>query len=283
MSIPLYEINPFLRCAPLTQYKSPYNPVRVSDCRLFYITAGHGELIMKNQHYELVPHSLFYCCAGSEYNIIAPEGVSPICLNFDLTQAYNHQKETFPRQKITDQETPVRIPVCYDEILDSPFLNDHFYLKDAKQFFHLVQRIQETFLENAPYAPGICSGLLKELLLELHRTPKTTAPSKIDLVMKFIETNYASDISNQTLAELVGYHEYHLNRLFLSHTGTNLHSYLLKVRMNRASLLILNTDLPLKAIPEKCGFHSYHHFSAYFKQMFGCSPAQYRKNMQESI
>ena len=98
-----------------------------------------------------------------------------------------------------------------------------------------------------------------------------------------MEANYASDISNKTLADLAGYHEYHLNRLFLSHTGTNLHNYLLRLRINRASLLIQNTDLPLKEIAEKTGFHSYPHFSAYFRQVSGCSPAQYRRQMQESI
>ena len=283
MSIRLFDLNPFLRCAPLTHYKSANNPVRITDCRIFYVTDGSAELIIKNQHYNLIPDSLFYCCGGSEYNIISPDGFVPICLNFDLTQEYNSHLETFPRQKISKPDAPVRIPIFFDEVEDSAILNDHFYLENAHQLSHYIQRIQQEFNGNTLYSRELCSGILKELLLELHRVHKTTAPSKIDLVIQYLETNYAENITNKTLADLVGYHEYHLNRLFLSCTGTNLHNYLLKVRMNRASQLILNTDIPLNDIPEKIGFHSYPHFSSYFKQMFGCSPARYRKRTKESI
>ncbi len=283
MRIRLCDLNPFLRYASPTHYKSHNNPVRITDCRIFYVTEGNAELIIKKRHYTLVPNSLFYCCGGSEYNIISPEGFVPICLNFDLTQEHNCHRESFPRQQLPRPDAPVRIPIFFDDVEDSSFLNDHFYLEDARRFAHHIQRIQQEFNGNTLYAPELCSSILKELLLELHRVRKTTAPSKIDLIIHYLETHYAEDISNKTLADLAGYHEYHLNRLFLAYTGTNLHNYLLRVRMNRARQLILNTDIALNAIPEKIGFHSYPHFSAYFKQMFGCSPAQYRKRMQESI
>ena len=111
MAIQLCDLNPYLRCAPLTYYKSAHNPVRITDCRIFYITGGHGTIIIQNQHYELLPDSLFYCCGGSEYNIISEDGFYPICLNFDLTQAHNDCHATFPRQKMPRPDTPVRIPI----------------------------------------------------------------------------------------------------------------------------------------------------------------------------
>lgn len=283
MSIQLYDLNPYLRCAPLINYQSNHNPVKITDCRIFYVTQGHADIIIKNQHYSFVPGSLFYCCGGSEYNIISPEGFSPVCLNFDLTQAHNTFNQAFPRQKMPCPETEIHIPVFHDEVEDSVFLNDHFFLQDARCLYHYISKIQHEFATNILYSREICSSILKELLLELHRIPNQKIPSKIELIINYIETNYAQDITNKTLAQLAGYHEYHLNRIFLSLTGTNLHSYLIRVRLNHACQLILNTDIPLKTISKQVGFHCYPHFSSYFKQAFGCSPIQYRKRLRESI
>ena len=82
---------------------------------------------------------------------------------------------------------------------------------------------------------------------------------------------------------MVGYHEYHLNRLFAKYVGMNLHQYLLKVRLNQASYLILNTEQSLQAIAAQTGFSDYAHFSHAFKQLYGYAPIQYRKQLKEKI
>ena len=85
------------------------------------------------------------------------------------------------------------------------------------------------------------------------------------------------------LSELTGYHEYHLNRLFLTHTNTSLHKYILNVRINEAKKILMNTDLSLAAIAEKVGFNSNTHFSSYFKQVVGLSPLEFRKRFRNKI
>jgi transcriptional regulator GlxA family with amidase domain len=42
--------------------------------------------------------------------------------------------------------------------------------------------------------------------------------------------------------------------------------------------MITTTDLPLTKIASKCGFLNPSHFSKAFKQQFGVSPQQFRKN-----
>ena len=124
---------------------------------------------------------------------------------------------------------------------------------------------------------------MKLLLLELHRASQKELPEKLQTVREYIHDHYAERITNKTLADLVGYHEYYLNRIFLSYTGKNLHSYLLSVRLEHAKELILNTDLSLQVISSRVGFGNYAHFSAYFKQICHQSPAQYRKQLRSNI
>ena len=272
----LCDINPHIRFAAKIHYISSGNPVKVADCRLIYTTNGSAKLRIANQIYTLSPKSVFYCCAGSEYTIEAPEGFDPICLNFDLTQTRNDASIPFP---------PVgpEIAIDFEAVQDSDILNGHLYFENAEDLLPAFQKILDLYAQQLPHfrEHGSCS--LKKLLLLLHRDPKAALPPKVELVKNYIEKHYAEDITNAALAALVGYHEYYLNRTFLAHTGCSLHEYLLKVRLNQASFLMLNTDIPLKAIPEQVGFRSYPHFSNYFKQYFGLSPAEYRKNLRDSI
>lgn len=275
----LCDVNPYIRFAGKIHYISAGIAVKVTDCRIFYITAGHAQLRIANQVFALNPNSLFYCCGGSAYTIEAPQGFDPICLNFDMTQAHNDSALPFPPCTDDRRETVV----FYDCVEDSDVLNGHVFLDNAQELYPSIRKILDAFTNQEPYFREHASCSLKKLLLLLHRNPQAALPEKIELVKRYIDQHYASDLNNKTLAQLAGYHEYYLNRTFLASVGSSLHEYVLKVRLNRASYLILNTDIPLKAVPEQVGFHSYPHFSNYFKQYFGLSPAEYRKNVRSSI
>ena len=274
----LCDINPHIRFAAKIHYTSPGTPVKVTDCRIFYTIQGSAKLRIANRIYDLLPNSLFYCCAGSEYTIEAPGGFDPICFNFDMTQEHNDVIVPFPPSSNWES-----MDIFFDTVEDSDLLSSHCYLENAEELLPVIRKILDFFANQPPYFREHSSCSLKKLLLLLHRDPQALLPPKIELIKAYIAQHFAEDISNGDLARLVGYHEYYLNRTFLAHTGSSLHEYLLKIRLNQASYLILNTDLPLKAIPEQVGFHSYPHFSNYFKQHFGLSPVEYRKNLRNSI
>ena len=275
----LCDINPHIRFAAKIHYISPSSTVKVTDCRIFYTTVGQAQLRIANQCYVLKPNSLFYCRGGSIYTLEAPQGFDPICLNFDMTQAHNDAVIPFSPCGTGWEQMAVH----QDSFTDSDVLNGHIFLDNAEDLLPTIQKILDVFSKQAPYFREHASCSMKKLLLLLHRDPLTAIPPKIELVKSYMDQHYASNITNKELAKLVGYHEYYLNRTFLACVGSSLHEYLLKVRLNHASYLILNTDMPLKAIPEQVGFNSYPHFSNYFKQYFGLSPEEYRKNVKNSI
>lgn len=275
------DINPYVRLVTSLHYDARHNTVKVTDCRIFYIEEGTASLYIGEQHYRLHPHCLFYCCAGSEYTIETQEGVSLICINFDLTQAHNDMGVPFPPCSVREEWS--RMPVFFQGVTDSPFLNGHLHLPNAEGLYRYLEELIMEFSADSRFGKELRSAALKMLLTQLHCQGQTALPPKIEFVQRYIQKNYMNNITNKELATLVGYHEYYFNRVFTAHTGISLHGYLLKVRLSRASFLILNTDMELTAIPEQVGFKSYPHFSSYFKQAYGYSPAQYRKHLKGSI
>lgn len=277
------DLNPFLRFASALLYEQAYNDtvVRVTDHRLFYIFEGEARLTIGSEQYPLLPGCVFYCCAGSRYSIHTAGALRLVSLNFDLTQRCSDRF-----QPISPSREPDRwdtMPIFADPVEDSSFLNGYLYLESAAHLQDKLLQIVEDFSSGDRYGRELSSATLKGLLTALHRQQPEQLPPKLAQVQAYIQNHYADPITNKTLAELVGYHEYYLNRIFTQYTGLSLHSYLLQVRIARASFLILNTDMELKAIPEQVGFGSYPHFSGYFKQIYGCSPAQYRKRLRASI
>lgn len=278
----LFELNPFLRFASSLLYETIYNDsaVRVTDCRLFFVLEGEAMLTLEQTQYRLVPGSLFYCCGGSRYHIHTGDPLRLIILNFDLTQA--HRDQVLPLPPVRDRTKWDAMPIYFDPVVNS-FLNGHLFLCDASDYLPRLEQILADFGAADRVGRALSGAQLKTLLTVLHRSRDDAIPPKVAQVQDYIRQNYARSITNRELAEHVGYHEYYLNRIFTAATGQSLHTFLLGVRLNRASFLVLNTDMELKAIPEQVGFGSYPHFSAAFKQAYGLSPAQYRKRLRASI
>lgn len=278
------DINPFVRFAePLYLDKFESNSTIVKDCRIFYCISGVVDIFIENQHYECVPNSLFYCCEGNIYSIKSNKA-ELICLNFDLTQKRN--RHLAPYTPITvSKNKPVK-NITFDDVSDSEFINSHLFVTLAEECEEPLRKILDEFSIQKIYYRENASAILKSILTQLHRHSvggSLTSANAVSRTIAYIRTNYNKPLTNAMLSELTGYHEYHLNRLFLKHTNTSLHKYILNMRINEAKKILLNTDFSLAVIAEKVGFNSNTYFSSYFKQVVGISPLEFRKRFKNKI
>ena len=279
----IYDLMPRLRFAAQLRYEMHYNQknVKVTDCRIFYVTEGHGQLQIDGNRYSLQPGCLFYCCAGSIYKVSTQKGFSFFSLNFDLSS--HSDRSRLPVSPETEPAKWNTMAVFADSVPDSRFLNSHLFLDVAGKLGETIQDLVQDHSTGDPLSQEMAQTKLKLVLLQLHRSKPNPLPAKLQTVQNYIQDNYRKKITNTELAALVGYHEYHLNRLFLSSTGLTLHEYLLKVRLTQAYALITNTNLPLQTVAEQTGFTAYPHFSNSFRTVYGLSPTQCRKKSNAVI
>ena len=104
-----------------------------------------------------------------------------------------------------------------------------------------------------------------------------------DFVGKLVDVIHAQmakdDIDMEHIAAALSLSRKQLRTRVMTITGLTPVAYVLQVRLNYARRMIANEDESLTTIASKCGFQNLSHFSKAFKQQFGVSPMQFRKNL----
>lgn len=90
------------------------------------------------------------------------------------------------------------------------------------------------------------------------------------------------DVRIDALAAEVGISSAYLQRIFRQVQGETIIEYLNRMRIERAKLLLLNTDDPVIDIALAAGFNSRQHFTRVFTAAEGCSPHGYRSDAKKA-
>jgi transcriptional regulator GlxA family with amidase domain len=103
------------------------------------------------------------------------------------------------------------------------------------------------------------------------------AHPKLLRVISMMDQTLEAPLSSQELAAAVQLSTRQLERLFLKYLGRSPAKHYLRIRLERARGLILQTAMPLLEIAMECGFTSASHFSKAYLDCFGKPPSAERK------
>lgn len=93
----------------------------------------------------------------------------------------------------------------------------------------------------------------------------------------YIERNYQKDVTVADVADAVSLSRGYFSRLFHERTGSTVQAYLISYRMQKAAELMLTTQLPIARIANAVSYENPLHFSRAFKNVYGISPREWRK------
>lgn len=96
-------------------------------------------------------------------------------------------------------------------------------------------------------------------------------------VLDYIQNNYSQDISLKTLSSEFNINALYLGQLFRKETGDSFTNYLNSVRIEKAKVLLLNTNYKANEISSQIGYVNPNYFYTLFKKMTGVSPSEFKK------
>ncbi|MBQ9519471.1 MAG: helix-turn-helix transcriptional regulator [Firmicutes bacterium] len=95
---------------------------------------------------------------------------------------------------------------------------------------------------------------------------------------RYIRTNYAAPLTLEGIAAHVNTSPTYFSKKFKRATGFGCREYLVNVRLQEATKMLLQTNMSITDIALTCGFNSSNYFGDVFRKANGVSPAVYRKN-----
>lgn len=274
----LVQCIPYIRFANVLLFESQRGPSKTYDCRALFTLKGDGFIHLEGGRRPMKPGALVLFQPGTEYVIEPRPSLLLAVLDFDYTQDYCDTTDFLvPCPAARFQQELAHTTVDFS---DFPALNRPLYLENGTFLETSFQELIAEFQQTRIFFRGKASTQFKNILFDLARflQPGSDSRGAVNRVVDYIEQNLTRPLTNKEIGEALNYNPNYLNRLILQHTGMSLHQYLLRRRLTLAATLIQSTDRPIGEIAMMLGFHSPSHFSNYFKQATGTTPAQYRKN-----
>ena len=232
------------------------------DYDYWYIWAGRGRMKMRGGTVELYAGRALWLWPGQVYEAEQEPGdhLGVTFLHFRLKRGKRllAMKEFVPPGEVFDIRTP-----------------DYF----ESASYHAVQ----LFSNPASSLEG--SLLLKSLLLEMvaeskHPPEHGQQRHHREVIMRsvaMVQERLSAPPSVQELAENAGYSPDHFSRLFQQVTGQSPKELIIRCRMERALVLLLESSQTISQISDTLGYDDVAFFSRQFKQKMGTSPSRFRR------
>lgn len=132
-------------------------------------------------------------------------------------------------------------------------------LSRAKTFAEITACIQEYFKEGPDSGLDQYSRIVQQAISEMNE-------------------HYTEQISLNSVAEKLKITPQYLSRIFMKETSTTFVNYLTSLRMEKAKLLLRNTNQKINLICQQAGYPDAKYFCTLFKKEVGVTPNQYRSN-----
>ena len=251
------------------RYTMPYHWHMESE--LLRVLQGQLTLTLDEREFTVHPGDSVFINGGVLHGGF-PENCIYECIVFDM--------HPFAEGRVACRES-------LESFLSHKLLVQEYFPKQMQEFSNILCRLFQAVPDTTPGHELIALGYFYQFFgLILQTGSYTSGPSdprggdrrirQLKQALEVIESQYDTDITLQELSQAAGMSPKYFCRFFRAMTHRTPIEYLHYYRMERASYLLISTDLPITQIALDCGFNDLSYFIRSFKKYKGTTPKKYR-------
>ncbi|MGO4349048.1 helix-turn-helix domain-containing protein [Paenibacillus sp. MCAF9] len=171
-----------------------------------------------------------------------------------------------------------------DRLITEP--SSYLFLRDPNEVYQVLKSLVLELDSRGRSVNMKAELLFAQLILaiaRLHKEAGVKGANPIEAYVKqsieYMHHNYDRDIQVKDIAAAVSLHPGYLHRVFRAQIGQTLTGYLTELRMEKAKMLLRETDIAIADICDYVGVGSRQYFHAMFKKYTKQTPIAYRHSV----
>ncbi len=266
------------------QWDSYHMPFHIHDeVEIMYVIDGRCTVDTVEESVTLKKGDFILLDANVSHRLIVDKNTPCRMLNVEF--AFIKKEGCFPSIKqLADENSD----------LTEFLLLHHSYvvLKDPNEIYHTLKNLVLELDKREPGKEIMIHVHLAQLLMQIARmvveekekkSEQQQANVYVKKTIEYLHHNYDRDIQVKDIGDSVNLHPGYLHRVFKKQTGVTVMEYLTSLRMEKAKMLLADTDIPIVEISYYIGINSRQYFSLLFKKYTDQTPVEYRKSIDQNI
>ena len=214
---------------------------------------------------------------------------------YDFPEEVNYYSCTFDPRFLAGSYGGCLDRKYFSPILDSPNLPLVHVRPDSARRIRMIETILQVIdaFRDEPYGYEL---ILREsasrfFLMLMEETKDIRAQEarsserdteRMKQMLQFIYEHYYEPIGLEDIARAAGISTRECSRCFRREISRPPVRFLIEYRAQMAAMMLSRTGSPISSIAEKCGFVSDSYFGKIFRDIYGCTPREYRRKEREA-
>lgn len=162
-------------------------------------------------------------------------------------------------------------------------------ISDDARLSRLARDLADELMQEEPGQEVVVAALVEQLIVHLLRHHSNVRRSdemelsrvglvdrRIRRAVELMHAHLDRELPLEEIAAAAYLSPFHFARLFKKLTGASPHAYLATLRVERAQMLLADTDLSIAEVSARVGYSSPSHFTKAFHQAKGLTPRAFR-------
>ncbi|MBA3766841.1 MAG: AraC family transcriptional regulator [Acidobacteria bacterium] len=169
------------------------------------------------------------------------------------------------------------------------FRADTIVVSEDERLSRLARDLAQELMQEEPGQEVVIAALVEQLVVHLLRHYSNVRRSdemelsrvglvdrRIRRAVELMHAHLDRELPLEEIASAAYVSPFHFARLFKKLTGASPHAYLATLRIERAQMLLGETDLSVAEVSARVGYSSSSHFTKAFRQAKGLTPRAFR-------